>query len=383
MWLKINKHESSNYRTAHPLRGGLAEFNERIAREFIDAGDCVEMVTFSLQYPNFLFPGKTQYSDEAKPTDLSIDVAMNSVNPFNWLAVGKKIRKMRPDLVICRFWLPFMGPCLGTILRQIKKNKHTKIVSIIDNIIPHEKRIGDKAFASYFVKPVDGFVVMSRSVETELQTFLTKEQKVAYIPHPIYDSYGEHWEKKAACTTLGLPSEQAYLLFFGFIRKYKGLDILLEAMSDPRIRALGIKLIVAGEFYDNEAVYEELIEKHQLQDLLVLRTDYIAKDKVGAYFGVTDMVVQPYRTATQSGISQLAYHFEVPMLVTKVGGLPEVVEHDKVGYVVAPSNPTEVADGIVDFYQNNRRAEFKKGVQERKADFSWGSLLNGIKDLVK
>lgn len=368
---------------AHPLRGGLAEFNERIAREFMSVGDAVEMVTFSLQYPNFLFPGKTQYSEEPVPTDLSIDVAMNSVNPLNWLSVGNKIRKMKPDLVICRFWLPFMGPCLGTILRQIKKNKHTKIVSIIDNIIPHEKRIGDKTFASYFVKPVDGFVVMSRSVATELEAFITNQQKVVYIPHPIYDSYGVHWDKRLACEFLEIKPETSYMLFFGFIRKYKGLDILLEAMADPRIRTLGVKLIVAGEFYDNEATYHELIEKHQLQDLLVLRTDYIPKDKVGAYFGAVDIVVQPYRTATQSGISQLAYHFEVPMLVTKVGGLPEVVEHDKVGYVVAPNNPKEVANGIVDFYENKRVAEFKKGVQERKADFSWENLLNGIKELVK
>ncbi|WMX13653.1 glycosyltransferase [Aureispira sp. CCB-E] len=367
---------------AHPLRGGLAEFNERIAREFIEMGDDVHIVTFSLQYPNFLFPGKTQYSEEPQPVDLDIDVAMNSVNPFNWLAIGNKIRKMQPDLVVCRFWLPFMGPCLGTILRQIKKNRHTKIVSIIDNIIPHEKRIGDKTFAKYFVKPVDGFVVMSRSVEAELQAFITQQQKVVYIPHPIYDSYGAHWDKKTACAALNIPFEQPYLLFFGFIRKYKGLDILLEAMGDPRIRNLGVRLIVAGEFYDSEAVYRELIEKHNLHDLLILRTDYIPKDEVGAYFGAADMVVQPYRTATQSGISQLAYHFEVPMLVTKVGGLPEVVEHNKVGYVVAPNNATEVADGIVNFYQNNRAAEFRKGVQARKADFSWASLINGIKALM-
>ncbi|BDS12564.1 glycosyltransferase [Aureispira anguillae] len=368
---------------AHPLRGGLAEFNERIAREFIHTGDEVEMVTFSLQYPNFLFPGKTQYSEAPIPTDLSIDVAINSVNPFNWLSIGKKIRQLKPDLVICRFWLPFMGPCLGTILRQIKKNKHTKIVSIIDNIIPHEKRIGDKAFATYFVKPVDAFVVMSRSVEQELQQFITPQQAVAYIPHPIYDSYGAHWNKKEACKRLDLSVDQPYMLFFGFIRKYKGLDILLEAMADPRIRALGVQLIVAGEYYDNQAFYEDIIQKNKLQDLLVLRTDFIPKDKVGAYFGAADIVVQPYRTATQSGISQLAYHFEVPMLVTKVGGLPEVVEDGKVGYVVTPKAPKEVADAIVDFYTNQRAASFREQVRERKKDFSWSNLLDGIKNLIK
>lgn len=364
---------------AYPLRGGLAAFNERLAEAFLEQGDEVEMVTFSLQYPNILFPGKTQYSEDPAPQNLSISVAINSVNPFNWLRVGRALAQKKADLVICRFWLPFMGPCLGTILRQIKKNNHSKIVSIIDNIVPHEKRIGDKAFAHYYVKPVDAFVVMSRSVEQELQPFLQPHQAVTYLPHPIYDSYGDRMPKSAACKELALPEQQAYLLYFGFIRAYKGLDILLKAMADPRIRALGVKLMVAGEYYASPELYENIIKEEQLEGQVILRTDFIPEQDVAAYFGAADIVVQPYKTATQSGITQLAYHFEVPMLVTAVGGLPEVVADGEAGYVVPPNSPLAVADALVDFYNNKRKEYFKKGVQARKEEFSWDNFLAGIK----
>ena len=364
---------------AYPLRGGLAAFNERLAEAFMEQGDEVEIVTFSLQYPNILFPGKTQYSEDPAPEHLSINVAINSVNPFNWLSVGKALAKKQADLVICRFWLPFMGPCLGTILRQIKKNKHSKIVSIIDNIVPHEQRIGDRAFARYYVKPVDAFVVMSRSVERELQPFLKPQQAVSYLPHPIYDSYGDRLPKEAACAQLNLPTQERYLLYFGFIRAYKGLDILLQAMADPRIRALGVKLIVAGEYYASPELYENIIKENKLEEQVVLRTEFIPEQDVAAYFGATDLVVQPYKTATQSGITQLAYHFEVPMLVTAVGGLPEVVAHEEAGYVVPPNNPLAVADAILNFYEEDRGAAFKAGVQARKEEFSWDNFLAGIK----
>jgi len=367
--------------SAHPLRGGLAEYNERIAKAFQDQGNEVKIFTFSLQYPNFLFPGKTQYSDEPAPKDLDIEVAINSINPFNWYGVGNKICKMKPDLVICKFWLPFMGPCLGTILRRIRKNKHTKIISIIDNIIPHEKRPGDKVFANYFVKSADAFVVMSRSVEEDMKAFVD-EQPVQYIPHPIYDSYGDIYDKKTACQKLGLDPQEKYLLFFGFIRKYKGLDLLLEAMGDPRIKQLGIKLIVAGEFYTDRAPYDAIIEKHQLDDQLILKTEFIPKSEVGYCFGAADLVVQPYKSATQSGISQMAYHFEVPMLVTNVGGLPEIVPHGKAGYVVEPT-VDKVVESILDFYQNDQAQHFQKGVKERKALYSWDNMLAGIKALMK
>jgi D-inositol-3-phosphate glycosyltransferase len=367
--------------SAHPLRGGLAAYNERLAYAFQEAGDEVEIYSFSLQYPGFLFPGKTQYSSEPAPEGLNIKTKINSVNPLNWWSVGKELAKLKPDLVIVKFWLPFMGPCFGTILRSIKKNKHTKIVSIIDNIIPHEKRVGDKAFAKYFVKPVDAFVVMSRSVEEDMKTFVKENQPVKFIPHPIYDNYGKPIAVEKAKKALELDKDGKYILFFGFIRDYKGLDLLLDAMADERISQMGIKAIVAGEFYSDSKPYEDQIEKLGIADRLILHTDFIPNSEVGNYFGAADMVVQPYKTATQSGISQMAYHFEKPMLVTNVGGLPEIVPNGKAGYVTEP-NAKEIADAIIDFYENNRKEAFHEFVKEEKKKFAWETMVNGIKELV-
>jgi D-inositol-3-phosphate glycosyltransferase len=368
--------------TAHPLRGGLAAYNERLAYAFQEAGEEVEIYSFSLQYPGFLFPGKTQYTDEAAPKGLKIHTRINSVNPFNWLSVGNEISRLKPDIVIVKFWLPFMGPCFGTILRRIKRNKHSRIISIIDNIIPHEKRIGDKPFAKYFVKAVDAFVVMSRSVEEDMKKFVRADQQVRFIPHPIYDNYGLPIARDESRKKLGLDSDGKYLLFFGFIRDYKGLDLLLDAMSDERIRKMGIKAIVAGEYYSDSKPYDEQIERLGIKDLLILHTDFIPDSEVGPYFGAADMVVQPYKTATQSGISQMAYHFEKPMLVTNVGGLPEIVPDGKAGYVTEP-NAKEIADAIVDFYENNRKEGFEQFVKEEKKKFSWETMVNAIKELAK
>jgi len=364
---------------AHPLRGGLASYNERLAQEFQRNGDEVQLYTFSLQYPNFLFPGKTQYSSDPAPKDLKIKVAINSVNPLNWLKVGREIAAIRADIVICKFWLPFMGPCFGTILRQIKKNGHTKVVSIIDNIIPHESRIGDKAFAKYFVNTVDAFIVMSRSVEEDMKQFTTSHP-VEYIAHPIYDNYGALISRKDALTHLKLSTDTRYILFFGFIRDYKGLDLLIRAMADERIRKMNLKLIIAGEYYGNQAFYESIIKEEKVADQIVLRTDFIPNEEVKYYFCAADLVVQPYKSATQSGISQLAYHFEKPMVVTNVGGLPEIVDHGAAGYVVNVE-PKAIADAIVDFYVNEKEKSFVEAVIKNKKRFSWDAMAEGVKRL--
>ena len=364
---------------AYPLRGGLASFNERLAYAYQEQGHDVKLFTFSLQYPSIFFPGKTQYSEDPAPKGLDIEVAINSVNPFNWISVGRKIKKENFDLVIVRFWIPFMGPSLGTLLRQVKKNNKTKIVGLIDNIIPHEKRIGDTIFAQYFVNAADGFVVMSRAVGEEMKRFI-KKQKVEYVPHPIYDIYGDAIDKTQAKNILGLDQGVKHLLFFGFIRAYKGLDLLIEAMSHSEVKALGVKLIVAGEYYDQKEKYESLIQSLGVSDSLVLHTDYISNEEVANYFSAADLVVQPYKTATQSGISQIAYHFEKPMLVTNVGGLPEIVAHEKNGYVV-PVDASEIAKGIVDFFKQNRSESFTQAVKEKKKEFSWSNFMNAIDKL--
>lgn len=362
---------------AWPLRGGLASFDERLAREFSAEGYDASIYTFSLQYPGFLFPGTTQYSTEPAPEGLSIKVCINSINPLNWLKVGRDLKKLQPDLVVVRYWLPFMGPCLGTILRQVKKNRFTKIVCIADNVIPHEHRPGDKIFTRYFIQPVDAFVTMSDKVRADLQTFSSKPSRK--VVHPLYDNFGPAVAKAEARKHLSLPADQKIILFFGFIRKYKGLDLLLEAMQDERIRSAGILLLVAGEFYETREEYDALIEKLGIANQLILRTDFIADSEVRYYLSAADFVIQPYRNATQSGVTPLAYHFEKPMLVTNVGGLPDLVPHEKVGIVTEPE-PTAIATGILRLYELGE-AFFLSHLREETKQYSWQQLVAAIETM--
>lgn len=363
---------------AHPLRGGLATFNQRLAREFMAQGDECDIWSFSLQYPSFLFPGKTQYSDEPAPEGIPIHTEINSINPFNWLRVGNKLRRLRPDLIIVRYWLPLMGPCLGTILRRVRKNGHTRIVCIADNIIPHEKRPGDKPFTRYFVKSCHAFITMSDKVMEDLRSFEDKKPAML-IRHPLYDNFGEAVSKETARQQLAIVREQKLILFFGFIRKYKGLDLLLQAMTDPRIREAGIRLLIAGEFYEDEQPYRQQIEQSGISDLLILRTDFIPDSEVRYYLCAADAVIQPYRNATQSGVTPLAYHFDKPMVVTNVGGLPDLVPNEKAGLVVAPE-PTAIADGILRFYQLGEDY-FIPHLRTEKLKYSWLNVVNAARQL--
>lgn len=362
--------------TAHPLRGGLSAYNERIAYEFQSQGHEVIIYTFSLQYPDFLFPGTTQFSDQPAPKDLTIKVAVNSVNPFNWWKVGREIKALNADLLIVKFWLPFMAPCLGTICKLVRGNNKTKVISIIDNIIPHEKRIGDFQFAKYFVNNVDGFIAQSKSVLSDLNLFDATKPK-RFSPHPLYDNFGAAIPKEEAKAKLGLDSNKHYLLFFGFIRDYKGLDILLKAIADKRFKDQNINVIVAGEFYNNSEQYHQLIEELKIADLVTLRTDFIPDDMVRYYFCASDIVVQPYKHATQSGVTQICYHFNRPMIVTNVGGLPEIVPNDVVGYVVEPE-PTSIANAILKFYAEQKEDVFAANINIEKEKYSWNAMLKSI-----
>lgn len=366
---------------AYPLRGGgMSTFNERLARAFMSEGHSVSIYTFSLQYPSFLFPGTSQYSTEAAPTDLDIKVVINSINPFNWIKVGNQIRKERPDIIVVRYWLPFMGPCFGTILRHAKKNKHSKVVCIADNVIPHEKRAGDNAFTKYFIKPVDAFITMSEKVLTDLQLF-DQQKPAKYIPHPLYDNFGEKIPKEEARKNLGINPNDRIILFFGFIRKYKGLDILLDAMAILKQTMPDIKLMIAGEFYDDKKSYEEQIERLNIAGQLLLHTEFIPDSEIRNYLCAADLVVQPYRNATQSGVTPLAYHFEVPMVVTNVGGLASMVPHDKAGLVAEPT-ATSIAKNIETYFQKGAN-HFLPGLMEEKKKYSWQVMTDSILALAK
>jgi D-inositol-3-phosphate glycosyltransferase len=363
---------------AFPFRGGIANFNNALAQEYYNRGDEGVLYSFTLQYPGFLFPGTTQYESGEAPKNLKIKTLINSVNPFNWINVARKINAEKPDYVIIRYWLPFMAPCLGTIARLL--NKKIKILAITDNVIPHEKRIGDTLFTRYFVKSCDAFLSLSASVLDDLSKFTNTNYK-KFIPHPIYNVFGDKIPKAKALENLGLNSEDKHLLFFGFVRKYKGLDLMLKAISDSRIKAMGIKLIIAGEFYDDKTEYTDLIADLGIAKNIIMKSDFIPANKVKDYFCSADMITQTYRTATQSGVTQIAYSFDRPMLVTDVGGLAEIVPHNKVGYVTS-QNPTEIADAIIDFYTNNKEEEFSDNTSLEKKRFSWKFFIEGLDELM-
>ena len=369
--------------TTWPYRGGLAAFNERLAQQFIAEGHEVEIFTFTLQYPDFLFPGKTQYSDAPKPAGLSIRRSMNSINPFTWFRTARQIKKAGIELLVIKFWIPLMAPCLGTIARLCRR-RGIQVVSVLDNVIPHEPHFWDKWLIRYFIRSIDRFVAMSESVQQDCLRFLPKERHscVTLSPHPLYDNFGQAVPKTEARNALNLPADKTILLFFGFIRDYKGLDILMRAYAKVKHQTSNIKhpnepiLVVAGEFYNNGAQYSELEKELGLEGTIVWRTDFIPDNQVRYYFSAADLIVQPYKTATQSGVTQIAYHFERPMLVTRVGGLAEIVPNGKVGYV-CEVNEASVADAISRFAAiepAQREKQFLASIREEKKKYGWDKM---------
>ena len=367
--------------TAHPYRGGLASYNERLARQLIMDGHETEIFTFSLQYPSFLFPGKSQFTDAPAPQGLKIRRMLNSMNPFSWIKTGRLIRKTAPDILIIKYWHPAMAPAFGTVARIASGGKKscTRVICIFDNVIPHEKSLIDRLLTRYFTGSINAAVVMSKSVGDDLKAFRINIP-VKFNPHPLYDNYGDRLPEQDALERMNLDPEFSYMLFFGFIRAYKGLDLLLEAFADKRIEAMKVRLIVAGEFYENDKPYREIIDKNNLAGRIIMLDRFIAESEVAPLFSCSELVVQPYRSATQSGVTQIAYHFEKPMLVTDVGGLSEIVPDKKCGYVVKP-DPAAIADAIIDYFSNHRIEEFTENVKEEKKKYTWDKLTSSLAEL--
>lgn len=356
---------------AWPLRGGgMSTFNERLARAYQDLGHEVQIITFSLQYPAFLFPGKSQFSEEAAPADLKIEVRINSINPFSWWSTARYIGNLRADVLIFRYWMPFMAPCLGFIAKWSRwMGSKARRVAIADNIIPHEPFPFSKPLTAFFLRQMDDVHTLSASVRDDLAKFKFKGgQKL--LKHPLYDNYGQKVSREEALQHLGLSADYTYFLFFGFIRQYKGLDLLLQSFADARLKKHKVKLIVAGEFYENPDRYYRLIREHNLADRVEMHSRFIADDQVKYYFSAASLVTQTYHHATQSGVTQVGFQFDTPMLVTNVGGLSELVDNGQSGYV-CERVPQQIADCMVDFLQNDRFAEMSAKVAVKKQEFSW------------
>lgn len=323
--------------------------------------------TFRYQYPGFLFPGKTQLSEGDPPPNLEIRKSLHSVNVFSWFKTAAELIREKPDLVIIHYWMPFFSPLFLFLIKRIKTSCTTRIVLLAHNLIPHESQPGSVWLTRKLLERIDGIVTLSASVEKDALK-LSPNLKSRMLLHPVYDVYGNKIARDEACKALGLDIHKRYILFFGLVRKYKGLDLLLKAMAsleDP-----DVKLIVAGEFYENPEIYKELIMSEGIKDRVGIIDQFIPDDEVKNYFSMADLVVQPYRSATQSGITQIAIHFGTPMIVTGVGGLREIVDHGKNGYICEP-DPLSIAESINLFYRQGNYASFSRAQINKQKEFSW------------
>lgn len=366
--------------TCFPMRGGIAQFNAILARELARRHE-VTVLSFTRQYPDLLFPGKTQYlteQDAAGIVRFPAEPVLDSIGPWSWWRTARRAAALEPDVVIYKYWMPFFAPAFGTISRWVKRWTGARVIFVCDNIVPHERRPFDAALTRYALAPVDGFVTMSESVRRDLLAFRPGAPH-ALVHHPIYDIFGERIEKSEARRQLGL-GDGPWILFFGYIRRYKGLDLLLQAL--PRVRRhRPVRLLVAGEFYDNEQHYRELVRAGGLEDAVVFRSDYIPEDQVAVYFSAADCVALPYHSATQSGIVQVAYHLDTPVICTDVGGLAEVVLDNQTGFVVPPDDPAALAEAIERFYAEDREEALREGVRREKQNYSWEPLVAAIERL--
>ncbi len=363
--------------TAYPLRGGIAHFNGLLYKELSKSHE-VNVITFKRQYPSILFPGKSQLESGDTVEKIPTLPIVDSINPFNWLRVGFKIKKDKPDLLILKYWMPFFGPCFGTVCRLAKKNKKTKVLTICDNVIPHERKPGDTAFTKYFFNVVNFFVLLSEKVQADLLNFYPSA-KNKVLPHPIYSNFGLPVEKNEAKSFLKINADKV-ILFFGFIRDYKGLDVLLYSMKILKDN-LNVKLLIAGEFYSDKNKYLELINKMGIKDDLLLFTDFIPTNEVKYYFSASDCVILPYRNATQSGIVQIAMNFKKPVIATNVGGLGEVIKDGESGFIVEKENPVLLANAILKFYSEGKEEIFVKNIEREAEKYSWKNFVQGIFEL--
>jgi len=364
--------------TAHPLRGGIAHFIGLLYKELVKSSN-VKVITFKRQYPAILFPGKSQVESGETSEQIPTEILVDSINPFNWIVAAQKIKKEKPDLLIFKYWMPFFAPCFGTISRLVKRNNITKVLTICDNVIPHEKKPGDIILTKYFFNVVDYFVVLSEKVRNDLLT-LKPGSQYRFLPHPVYSNFGEAVNKNDARKHLNI-SDVKIILFFGFIRDYKGLDILLNALALLK-NDLNVKLLIAGEYYSNEDKYLKIINDLGIKENILFFTEFIPTSEVKYYFSASDCVILPYRDATQSGIVQIATNFSKPVIAANVGGISEVIENGKTGYIVEKENPEALAAAIRKFYTESREREFVENIAVEVKKYSWENFVNGIYDLV-
>lgn len=361
----------------YPYRGGIAQFNASLYRELEKSQD-VKAYTFTRQYPDFLFPGETQFVTDKDSVDKIPSVRLlDTINPLSYLKTTKEIAKYKPDLLIMKFWMPFFAPSLGFVAAGLRK-RGTKIVTVLDNVIPHEKRPGDIQLIRYFLNRNDAFIAMSDTVKRDLLS-LKPNAKVELKPHPIYDHFGAIISKESARQKLQLDLTKRTILFFGFIRDYKGLDLLIDAAKNLTD---DFQIIVAGEVYGNFEKYQKRIESNGVSEKFKLFIRYISDDEVTVFFSAADVCVLPYKSATQSGIVQIAYNFDLPVIATNVGGLSEMIYHNETGLLLDKNDASTLAENITNYFTHNLYPKFSSEIRRRKSFFSWEGFAEAILKLV-
>lgn len=366
--------------TAYPMRGGIAQFNALLVSELREQHE-VDVYSFTRQYPNLFFPGKTQIESGEDPRPINATAMVDTVNPFTWYRTAGEIARGHPDALLFKYWMPFFAPCFGTVARRVKHQtrkagKETRVILICDNIIPHETRLFDHSLTKYMLNTTDAFIVMSKSVEEDLRRF-RPDAPAELVTHPLYTHFGEPMPKDEARSSLGWDQDKKILLFFGYIRAYKGLNDLLRAM--PNIHEeTGAHLVVLGEFYEDRGPYDRLISELGISEIVQMSGDYVPNEEVAVQFAASDLVVLPYRSATQSGIVQVAYQLERPVLSTRVGGLEEMITDDETGLLIPPDDQGALVEAIRRYFAEELEEKLTAGLRREKVLMGWGALADAV-----
>lgn len=363
-----------------PYRGGIAQFSESLANEMIGQGYEVSAVSFSRQYPSLLFPGNSQYTEsKACASVIEAHRLLDSLNPFSWKKTADFVIDEKPDVVLIPYWMSFFAPALGKVARRVRR-ANIKVIGIIHNALPHERRPGDRMLAQYFLASCDGLLVLSDNVQADVESLVTSVP-VMQVAHPVYDHFGPSLPKREARRKLNLDAERPTILFFGFIRRYKGLHVLLDAMPLVLEKVPDAQLVVAGEFYSEEKALRE--KARNMADNVRFDSEYIPDARVAQYFSAVDVVVQPYLRATQSGVAQIAFHFGKPVITTDVGGLAEIVPDGKAGLVVPPEAPEALAKGIITYFNDNLEERMVQEVERERKKYTWSAVVKVIEQLMR
>jgi glycosyltransferase involved in cell wall biosynthesis len=365
---------------AYPLRGGIAHYIALLYRALEERGHDVHVLSFKKQYPSLFFPGKTQWDEGEELIAVDSVPILDPIHPLSWMKAFFWLKEMRPDLLIFKYWMPFFAPCYAAVAFLAKAFLGAKVLFILDNVVPHEKKIADGFLTRIGLRFVDFFIAQS---ETVLRDLLRFRPMAVYkeVPHPVYEIFPSPISKEEARKKLRIDSEHV-ILYFGYIRAYKGLKYLIEAM--PRVwDAMRVCLLICGEVYEGREELVDLIDRIDTDRGIRMMDRFIPNEEVGLFFCASDLVVLPYVTATQSGIVQIAYHYDKPAVVTDVGGLPEVVLDGRTGYVVPSRNPEALAEAVLRFYREHKEAQFVRNVREEKQKYTWSRMAEAVESFMK